>query len=100
MFSLSYLPTAERLTVVLVKARNLKLQSESGDPFVKVGSVMFFITQKPNSEYCLHYDKNIVYHLCHKELFDQSSLHIWPLQLNLSSYGKASLLTLVIKVCY
>ena len=24
MFSLSYLPTAERLTVVIVKARNLK----------------------------------------------------------------------------
>lgn len=76
MFSLSYLPTAERLTVVLVKARNLKFQSESGDPFVKVGSVMFFITQKTYySEYCLHYDKNIVYHLCHKELFDQSSLY-------------------------
>ncbi|KAG8279041.1 Synaptotagmin-12 [Homalodisca vitripennis] len=36
MFSLSYLPTAERLTVVLVKARNLKFQRESGDPFVKV----------------------------------------------------------------
>lgn len=27
MFSLSYLPTAERLTVVVVKARNLKLPS-------------------------------------------------------------------------
>lgn len=36
MFSLSYLPTAERLTVVLVKARNLKFQGDSGDPFVKV----------------------------------------------------------------
>ncbi|XP_054268372.1 synaptotagmin-12-like [Macrosteles quadrilineatus] len=36
MFSLSYLPTAERLTVVLVKARNLKFHRESGDPFVKV----------------------------------------------------------------
>ncbi|XP_063923369.1 synaptotagmin-12 isoform X2 [Zophobas morio] len=37
MFSLSYLPTAERLTVVVVKARNLKFQSESpGDAFVKV----------------------------------------------------------------
>jgi hypothetical protein len=38
MFSLSYLPTAERLTVVIVKARNLKFPQdrESGDPFVKV----------------------------------------------------------------
>ncbi|CAB3370617.1 Hypothetical predicted protein [Cloeon dipterum] len=38
MFSLSYLPTAERLTVVVVKARNLRfpLSSETGDPFVKV----------------------------------------------------------------
>lgn len=30
MFSLSYLPTAERLTVVVVKARNLKLDRENG----------------------------------------------------------------------
>ena len=29
MFSLSYLPTAERLTVVIVKARNLNLKSRS-----------------------------------------------------------------------
>lgn len=29
MFSLSYLPTAERLTVVVVKARNLKLDREN-----------------------------------------------------------------------
>lgn len=39
MFSLSYLPTAERLTIVIVKARNLKWadpSKESGDPFVKV----------------------------------------------------------------
>ncbi|XP_044254493.1 synaptotagmin-12 isoform X2 [Tribolium madens] len=37
MFSLSYLPTAERLTVVVVKARNLKFQNDSpGDSFVKV----------------------------------------------------------------
>ncbi|XP_066995510.2 synaptotagmin-12 [Anabrus simplex] len=38
MFSLSYLPTAERLTVVVVKARNLKFAQnrENGDPFVKV----------------------------------------------------------------
>ncbi|CAL8105050.1 unnamed protein product [Orchesella dallaii] len=38
MFSLSYLPTAERLTVVVVKARNLKFphDRETGDPFVKV----------------------------------------------------------------
>ncbi|CAO1390127.1 unnamed protein product [Diamesa tonsa] len=31
MFSLSYLPTAERLTVVVVKARNLKLDRENGN---------------------------------------------------------------------
>ncbi|GAB1607817.1 synaptotagmin-12-like [Argonauta hians] len=38
MFSLSYLPTAERLTIVIVKARNLKWASnkDTGDPFVKV----------------------------------------------------------------
>lgn len=29
MFSISYLPTAERLTVVVVKARNLKLPDNS-----------------------------------------------------------------------
>uniref|UniRef100_T1JME2 C2 domain-containing protein n=1 Tax=Strigamia maritima TaxID=126957 RepID=T1JME2_STRMM len=38
MFSLSYLPTAERLTIVLVKARNLRWthSKTSADPFVKV----------------------------------------------------------------
>ncbi|XP_011503197.1 PREDICTED: uncharacterized protein LOC105366444 [Ceratosolen solmsi marchali] len=37
MFSLSYLPTAERLTLVLVKARNLRGTAEvPGDFFVKV----------------------------------------------------------------
>ncbi|KAJ8314457.1 hypothetical protein KUTeg_006607 [Tegillarca granosa] len=38
MFSLSYLPTAERLTIVVAKARNLKWteNKDSGDPFVKV----------------------------------------------------------------
>ncbi|XP_070533644.1 synaptotagmin-12-like isoform X3 [Ptychodera flava] len=38
MFSLSYLPTAERLTVVVVKARNLKWVDDksAADPFVKV----------------------------------------------------------------
>ncbi|XP_076445564.1 synaptotagmin-12-like [Babylonia areolata] len=37
-FSLSYLPTAERLTIVIVKARNLKWREgrDTGDPFVKV----------------------------------------------------------------
>nr|XP_027231031.1 synaptotagmin-12-like [Penaeus vannamei] len=37
MFSLSYLPTAERLTVVVVKARSLQWmdEKESADPFVK-----------------------------------------------------------------
>jgi len=29
MFSLSYLPTAERLTIVVVKARNLKLEPDA-----------------------------------------------------------------------
>lgn len=42
MFSLSYLPTAERLTIVVVKARNLKLDAEQPSEavqsvFVKVG---------------------------------------------------------------
>ncbi|XP_076357195.1 synaptotagmin-12-like [Tachypleus tridentatus] len=38
MFSLSYLPTAERLTVVIVKARNLNFSNgqKNGSPFVKV----------------------------------------------------------------
>ncbi|XP_032675698.1 uncharacterized protein LOC116846239 isoform X2 [Odontomachus brunneus] len=37
MFSLSYLPTAERLTLVVVKARNLRgANSSPGDFFVKV----------------------------------------------------------------
>ncbi|XP_058807672.1 uncharacterized protein LOC131673590 [Phymastichus coffea] len=37
MFSLSYLPTAERLTLVVVKARNLRGAAETpGDFFVKV----------------------------------------------------------------
>lgn len=38
MFSLSYLPTAERLTLVVVKARNLRgaTQDTPGDFFVKV----------------------------------------------------------------
>ncbi|GFR23781.1 synaptotagmin-12 [Trichonephila clavata] len=38
LFSLSYLPTAERLTVVVVKARNLVWtdEKESADPFVKI----------------------------------------------------------------
>ncbi|KAG7206386.1 hypothetical protein KM043_003750 [Ampulex compressa] len=37
MFSLSYLPTAERLTLVVVKARNLRgVNTASGDFFVKV----------------------------------------------------------------
>jgi len=38
MLSLSYLPTAERLTVVIVKGRNLLFPDgrDCGDPFVKV----------------------------------------------------------------
>lgn len=40
MFSLSYLPTAERLTVVVVKARNLKFQvTSSMEVFVKVNKL-------------------------------------------------------------
>jgi hypothetical protein len=44
MFSLSYLPTAERLTVVVVKARNLFFPTvrETGDPFVKVKITSIF----------------------------------------------------------
>lgn len=40
MFSLSYLPTAERLTLVIVKARNLRFQNDKdpGECFVKVKS--------------------------------------------------------------
>lgn len=43
MFSISYLPTAERLTVVVVKARNLKFEKEDGPgcPFVKVYNILF-----------------------------------------------------------
>lgn len=39
MISMSYLPSAERLTVVLVKARNLKIvdmSRNSSDPYVKM----------------------------------------------------------------
>lgn len=45
MFSLSYLPTAERLTVVLVKARNLRFpsQKDAGDSFVKVRDQLFHV---------------------------------------------------------
>lgn len=43
MFSLSYLPTAERLTVVLVKARNLKFKADTGDAFVKVYFIYYNI---------------------------------------------------------
>lgn len=47
MFSLSYLPTAERLTVVVVKGRNLKLDQDGREAidlqniFVKVGEISF-----------------------------------------------------------
>ncbi|KAH8292736.1 hypothetical protein KR018_009378 [Drosophila ironensis] len=37
MFSLSYLPTAERLTIVVVKARNLKLDPETQQDGLKPG---------------------------------------------------------------
>lgn len=45
MFSISYLPTAERLTVVVVKARNLKLnedeqQNTLNNVFVKVNQIL------------------------------------------------------------
>uniref|UniRef100_A0A336K0W5 CSON011185 protein n=1 Tax=Culicoides sonorensis TaxID=179676 RepID=A0A336K0W5_CULSO len=42
MVSLSYLPSAERLTVVIIKARNLRVVDDtrnSSDPFVKVSLV-------------------------------------------------------------
>jgi len=47
MFSLSYLPTAERLTVVVVKARNLRFTQtrETGDPFVKVRMLVSIFVQ-------------------------------------------------------
>lgn len=46
MFSLSYLPTAERLKVVVVKARNLKLSENAQNNslqsvFVKVRNIFF-----------------------------------------------------------
>lgn len=42
MVSMSYLPSAERLTVVLIKARNLKVvdvSRNSSDPYVKVSMI-------------------------------------------------------------
>lgn len=42
MVSLSYLPSAERLTVVLIKARNLRVVDDSrnsSDPYVKVSLI-------------------------------------------------------------
>lgn len=47
MFSLSYLPTAERLTVVIVKARKLKLNENDSNKmpqnvFVKVSNVSIY----------------------------------------------------------
>lgn len=42
MVSMSYLPSAERLTVVLIKARNLKVvdvSRNSSDPYVKVSLI-------------------------------------------------------------
>ena len=44
MFSLSYLPTAERLTVVVVKARSLQWTGDktNADPFVKVKLIDIF----------------------------------------------------------
>lgn len=49
MFSISYLPTAERLTVVVVKARNLKLKNETKENslqnvFIKVWRIYFILT--------------------------------------------------------
>lgn len=42
MVSMSYLPSAERLTIVVIKARNLRVvddQRNSSDPFIKVSLV-------------------------------------------------------------
>lgn len=70
MFSLSYLPTAERLTVVVVKARNLKM-SETQHPslqnvFVKVGIMTQFeaklgviLVFNPSQVYLLKDDKKV-----------------------------------------
>jgi len=49
MFSLSYLPTAERLTIVIVKARNLRW-SESKDS---------------GGTYCSCVKHNIIYDPCY-----------------------------------
>ncbi|XP_074657753.1 synaptotagmin-10-like [Tubulanus polymorphus] len=42
LVSLSYLPSAERLTVVIMKAQNLRVTSESGssDPYVRVSLIV------------------------------------------------------------
>lgn len=50
MFSLSYLPTAERLTVVIVKARKLKLNEDDSNKmpqtvFVKVSVTNILYTR-------------------------------------------------------
>lgn len=58
MFSLSYLPTAERLTVVVVKARNLKFQNQnSGEPFVKVIYIFHHIQFYRNYVNYANYDQ-------------------------------------------
>lgn len=60
MFSLSYLPTAERLTVVVVKARNLKLNendsmnNSSQSIFVKVKCACVNIERHPNASNISH----------------------------------------------
>lgn len=51
MFSISYLPTAERLTVVVVKARNLKLNDDEqhnqlNNVFVKVIDFLTYSTEQ------------------------------------------------------
>lgn len=50
MFSLSYLPTAERLTIVIVKARNLKWADPARDSGGKDGVcfiLLFSVNIKP-----------------------------------------------------
>ncbi|KAJ8919462.1 hypothetical protein NQ315_016562 [Exocentrus adspersus] len=51
MFSISYLPTAERLTVVVVKARSLKFRNDSdGEAFVKTIQLRLTVAETSNEE--------------------------------------------------
>lgn len=60
MFSLSYLPTAERLTVVVVKARNLKLNEN--DPNNSQQNVFVKVYTTAN---CVNFQTNKLYNGYH-----------------------------------